>query len=90
VTRIAETADAFTFDVQVSEDGSTSRHTVTLSRSDWESQTGRSSSPEEFVSRCFDFLLEREPKESILSSFDVRDIARYFPEFERDVLRAEA
>ena len=34
---------------------------------------------------CFAFLLEREPNESILSSFDVGVIARYFPEFEREI-----
>jgi hypothetical protein len=35
------------------------------------------------VRDCFAFLLEREPTESILSSFDVGVIGRYFPEFER-------
>ena len=63
---------------------------MTLSRADYEGQGDRWSAPEEFVSRCFDFLLEREPKESILARFDVRDIGRYFPEFERDVLRPGA
>lgn len=28
------------------------------------------------------FLLDREPKESILSVFDMRVIRRYFPEFD--------
>jgi hypothetical protein len=32
----------------------------------------------------FQFLLEREPKESILRRFDVTVISRYFPEFERE------
>ena len=31
------------------------------------------------------FLLEREPKESILRSFDVSQIATYFPEFEAEI-----
>jgi hypothetical protein len=35
------------------------------------------------VRDCFAFPLEREPTESILSSFDVGVIGRYFPEFER-------
>jgi hypothetical protein len=30
-------------------------------------------------------LLDREPKESILGSFDVTVISRYFPEFEREL-----
>jgi hypothetical protein len=36
---------------------------------------------------AFRFLLEREPKESILARFDVSVIARYFPEFERELPR---
>ena len=38
--------------------------------------------------RCaFEFLLEREPKEFILSRFDLPVIGRYFPEFEREIKR---
>jgi len=33
------------------------------------------------VTAAFEFLLEREPKESILSAFDLTVIERYFPEF---------
>jgi hypothetical protein len=28
------------------------------------------------------FLIDREPKESILSAFDMRVVRRYFPEFD--------
>lgn len=38
---------------------------------------------EELVKRSFEFLLEREPNTSILRSFDLPVIARYFPEYER-------
>ncbi len=31
------------------------------------------------------FLLEREPKESILRSFDITVVSRYFPEFEAEI-----
>ena len=37
------------------------------------------------VRRSFEFLLAREPKESILPSFDLTVIGRYFPEFEREI-----
>ncbi len=37
--------------------------------------------PEQTLRRAFAFLLEREPAESILRSFALEDIARYFPEF---------
>ena len=37
----------------------------------------------ELIKKSFEFLLERESKESILSSFDLPVISRYFPEYER-------
>ena len=89
VTKTEESGESLTFDVVVSEGSSESRHVVTLSRDDYRAQGDRFSTPEEFVARCFDFLLEREPKESILRRFDVRDIGRYFPDFTRDVLHPE-
>ena len=52
---------------------------------------GRAGSTKELVRLSFEFLLEREPKESILREFDITVIARYFPEYEdelRDRLRA--
>jgi hypothetical protein len=89
VTLTAEDEDSFTFAVVVSEAESTSRHEVTLSRADYQAQGHQWWRPEDFVARCFVFLLEREPKESILARFDIRDIGRYFPDFERDVLHPE-
>ena len=34
---------------------------------------------------AFDFLLTREPRESILRRFDLPVIGRYFPEWEAEV-----
>jgi hypothetical protein len=70
------------FIVRVREDRSESAHEVTLSASDFARLGEPYRSPEEFIRACFEFLLEREPKERILSSFDVSMIAAYFPEFE--------
>jgi hypothetical protein len=74
------------FDVSVHEGDSTTKHEVTLSMADLE-RLGGGRSPEAFVRDCFAFLLEREPKESILRSFDVGVIGGYFPEFEREMGR---
>jgi hypothetical protein len=38
---------------------------------------------EELVVRSFEFPLEREPADSILRSFDLSVIARYFPEYDQ-------
>jgi hypothetical protein len=43
--------------------------------------------PERCIEAAFRFLLDREPKESILRKFDVTQIARYFPEFGREMPR---
>ena len=43
--------------------------------------------PEALVRAAFDFLLTREPRESILRRFELPVIGRYFPEWEEEVAR---
>ncbi|HYA73686.1 MAG TPA: hypothetical protein VEF36_11080 [Roseiarcus sp.] len=78
--------DPLVLDVVVGEAGGASRHRVTLTRADLVRLAG-AGAPERLVEAAFRFLLEREPKESILARFDVSVIARYFPEFERELPR---
>jgi hypothetical protein len=75
------------FRVRVIEVGSRTTHDVTVSPTDYARLTDGKIEPEELVRRSFEFLLEREPKESILARFDLSVISRYFPEYERDVKR---
>ena len=42
---------------------------------------------ERLVRATFAFLLEREPKESILRRFDLTVVERYFPEFPGEIRR---
>lgn len=72
------------FDVVVREAGSATRHRVTLSRADCE-RLGRGSAPDRLIEAAFRFLLDREPKESILARFDLCVVSRYFPEFEHEL-----
>ena len=71
------------FLVRVRDGKSESSHWVTLKAADCERLAGRKVSAEELVRKSFEFLLERESKESILLRFDLMVIGRYFPEFER-------
>lgn len=87
VQRVGDDAHGFEFAVTVNEAADRSGHHVTLSKSDFERWGSGADSPETFVTRCFEFLLEREPKESILSRFDVSQIGSYFPEFEEGIRR---
>lgn len=74
------------FEVTVTEGPTSTHHHVTLSGADYE-RLASGERPETFVRRCFEFLLAREPKESILPSFDVSEIARLFRGFEREIGR---
>jgi hypothetical protein len=73
--------------VRVIEGASESTHRVTVKPADFERLAAGKAAPEELVRRSFEFLLERESKESILTSFDLPLIARYFPEYESEIAR---
>ncbi len=86
-----EVPEGWLFGVVVRDEsnGTESRHSVSLSKKDGLRLCGGSEiPPEELVRRAFVFLLEREPKESILRVFDLTVISRYFPEFEAAILRS--
>ena len=77
--------EPYAFQVTVREGGTEARHRVTLRQADYERLSGGQASPEALVKESFRFLLEREPKESILRSFDLTVIGRYFPAYERQI-----
>ncbi len=74
-----------TYRVTVEEGGSSSAHSVTVQEDYYHKLTGGSITAEELVRRSFEFLLEREPKESILSNFDLQVIQRYFSNYEQTI-----
>lgn len=78
-------SDDVTYKVEVTEGGSASRHKVTMTDEDYRRLSGTEVPPDEFVEACFEFLLDREPKESILAEFDVTLIGQYFPGFEDEI-----
>jgi hypothetical protein len=83
---VSNDARTYRLTVRVREGRGQTTHEVTLAR-ELLARLGPGDSAEAFAKRCFAFLLEREPKESILRSFDVSVIASYFPEFEREIAR---
>jgi hypothetical protein len=75
-----------TFRVTV-EGRTTTTHMVTVSPAYYEKLTGKRVTPDVLVEKSFAFLLERESNTSILSSFDLPVIGRYFPEYEKTITR---
>ena len=85
--RLTGAGDPFVFEVVVSEGKGETRHHVTMSRETCERLAAGKHTPERCLEAAFRFLLDREPKESILRRFDVTEISRYFREFEREMPR---
>lgn len=80
-----EALDSNRFRVRVIEGGSESLHDVTVNSKDYTRLTAGAVEPADLIRKSFQFLLERESKESILSRFDLSVISRYFPEYEREI-----
>jgi hypothetical protein len=75
----------FEFRVSVIDNTDRTIHEVSLSHEDYDVLGLRSESPERFVERCLEFLLERLPKDSIRSEFDIGTMGEYFPDFAQEM-----
>jgi hypothetical protein len=70
------------FDVIVRDARGESRHRVTIQADEARRWAKFAAEPSDCVEAAMRFLIDREPKESILSAFDMRVVRRYFPEFD--------
>ncbi len=68
------------FRVTVAEGDSKTTHVVSVTPQDL-AKYAPSATPEALLRAAFEFLLQREPKESILREFAIPDIEKYFPDF---------
>ena len=75
------------YTVEVMEGASKTVHEVTLAEGDAR-RYGGECAPERLVEASFEFLLEREPKESILRHFELSVIEQYFPEYPDAIRKA--
>lgn len=79
--------DGWACDVAVADDAGRTRHAVSVRSEDLARLDPTAADPTDLVRRSFDFLLRHEPKESILATFDLTVIARYFPDYEAEIRR---
>lgn len=70
------------FVVLVREKETQSQHLVTLDNAYYQFLTQGKIPKEDLIRKSFQFLLGRESKESILRTFNLQIIKRYFPEYE--------
>ena len=76
--------DSNTYQVTVSAP-TTTMHMVTVHADYAQKLTNGRISNVELLKKSFEFLLQREPNTSILRSFDLSVISRYFPEFDHEI-----
>lgn len=84
------TPTGFACEVIVGTDPAATRHQVTVSQDALASLAAGHYDPEELVRASFEFLLARESRESILRSFELPVIERYFPGYEAEIRRTMA
>jgi len=80
ITKLADSK----YRVSVDDGGSKTEHDVVVTTADVE-RYAPGVSAESLLAASFEFLLEREPKESILRRFELPVIERYFPEYAREI-----
>jgi hypothetical protein len=64
-----------------------SSHSVRVWASDLQRLAPYATDPTALVKASFKFLLARESPQMILRSFELTDVARYFPEYEKSIQR---
>jgi hypothetical protein len=74
-------------EVTLGDDAGATRHSVRVQPRSLERFGLPPGDPAPLVGAAFEFLLEHEPRESILGSFELSEIGRYFPDWEDGVRR---
>jgi hypothetical protein len=75
------------FDVTVTDGASVSKHEIRASRDDLSNLGVSDHEARAVVEESMRFLLEREPKEAIMSSFGLGTITGFFPEYPDEIRR---
>lgn len=86
ISQKSQDKNRWVFEVEVKNKNSSTSHVVTLERSSHK-RFSPGHSPEELIWASFLFLLDKEDKESILPKFDLIDITKYFPEYEKEIVK---
>ena len=68
-------------------DGMTTTHTVTVTDQSLTDLADNKVTKTQLLDFSFNFLLDREPNTSILSSFDINVISKYFSDYNDEIRR---
>ena len=77
--------DGWICTVTVGDDPDASQHEVDVTRAELELLAPGATDATRLVEASFRYLLEHEPRESILPHFSIRTIASYFPSYPEEI-----
>jgi hypothetical protein len=77
----------WTCSITVGDDEAATHHVVSVTETDLDRLASGAGDPSALVEASFAFLLEREPRESIMRSFELAVISRYFPGYADEIVR---
>jgi hypothetical protein len=80
-----EIENGWQFEVEIKEKDSKTKYQVTMDKDFYQRISAGRISPQDLVKKSFEFLLEREPKESILPKFNIKVISHYFPQYQKEI-----
>ena len=78
--------DHSNFSVKIKDKFSSTEHVVQLNDEYHLEITKNKISKKDLITKSFEFLLKREPKESILLEFNLKVISKYFPDYKHKIM----
>jgi len=87
ILKTMENPSSWECTVRITENDTVTEHLVTVPLPTYIRLTGKQNNIKNLVIKSFEFLLEREPKESILREFTLDVIGNYFPEWEQEIVK---
>ena len=87
ISKKTEKAAEWEYAVLLGHDSDDIGFLVKIEQQHWEELTQARMTPERLIKKSFRFLLKKQSKYSLPQSFNLRDIQRRFPEFEKHIMK---
>lgn len=87
VGQAVQKADGYAADVEVHEANRIHQFVVTVSFGDYEHWGEGFTTPEDFIKRCMELLVERVSVDDLMERIDIREARQLYPAFEQEMMR---
>lgn len=87
VGQAVQNADGYAADVEVHEANRIYQLVITVSFDDYEHWGAGFTTPEDFIKRCTEMLVERVSVDELMERIDIREARQFYPAFEDEMTR---